>query len=155
MFHLRHFLLWYMSSMMTSCHQYHYILLRWVDKGIWSVSVPYRTVPRRSVRGRGICVCEGHGRILWGQNCCKLLIWKWAFSFFRGRGGCLHPFVSLKIRCKKWLCFFLPFNIKRIPQKLDRYKDTKWCSLLHFKARNTLEQMRIKYLEIKITSSKV
>lgn len=45
MFHLRHFLLWYMSSMMTSWHQYHYNLLRWVDKGIWSLSALPCTVP--------------------------------------------------------------------------------------------------------------
>lgn len=47
-----------MSSMMTSCHQYHYILLRWVDKDLWSVSVLVFAVPRLRVHRseRGECV---------------------------------------------------------------------------------------------------
>lgn len=67
MFHLRRPPPWYMFSAMTSCHQYHYIPLRQVDKGMWSASVPHSAVPKTQhapLWGGGACACEGQRRIL-------------------------------------------------------------------------------------------
>lgn len=69
MFHRSHFLPWYTSSTMTSCHQYLYILQRWGGKGWGFFSpAPALAVPGLGMHGSekwGMCFCEGHERILW------------------------------------------------------------------------------------------